>query len=181
MRSSAILGALAAAAALCAACTPGAIPPPRPAVDAARIVDAIKTGEVHWNADWAAKDPVKIADHYAPGAIVMNPGAPAMAGEAAYQAGIRQLLEDDGFTLTFVSDKVDVAASGDQAVSHGTWKATGTDPKTRAVTTSTGSFVTLYKPQADGAWKAVWDIATPGPAPSIGAAMTGAATAKAPQ
>jgi len=162
MRISAVLHAVpvGAIAALCAACTPASAPP-RPAVDAARIVDAIKTDEVHWNADWAARDVAKVAGHYAPDAILMVPNGPVMAGEAAYKAGIEQTLGDPGFTLTFASDKVDVAGSGDQAVSHGTYKETDTDPKTKAVVASTGSFVTFYKPQADGAWKAVWDINTP--------------------
>jgi hypothetical protein len=29
-----------------------------------------------------------------------------------------------------------------------------------------GAFVTVYKRQPDGSWKAIWDIATPGAAPA---------------
>jgi ketosteroid isomerase-like protein len=166
----------AGAPALLLACAPAASPP-KPQVDTAKIVDAIKTDEVHWNADWAAKDAVKIAAHYAPDAIEMDPSAPPAAGAAAVMADTKGGVDDPGFTLTFASDKVDVAASGDLAAAHGTYKQTSTDPKTKAVVTETGSYVTVYKPQSDGTWKAVWDIATPGLPASVGAAMSGASAA----
>ena len=178
MNASPLVLSLCAGALVCA-CAP-ATPPAKASVDTAKIIDAIKTDEVHWNADWKSGDPAMIAAHYAPDAVVMFPGAPAAVGSAAIEASVKQAMGDPGFTLTFASDKVDVAASGDLAAAHGTYKQTATDPKTKAVVSETGSYVTVYKPRADGAWKAVWDINTPGPA-SVGAAMTGAATAKAAQ
>src|SRR5205085_2104268 len=39
---------------------------PKPSVDTAKIIDAIKTDEVHWNADWRSGDAAKLAAHYAP-------------------------------------------------------------------------------------------------------------------
>src|SRR5215472_4041390 len=45
-------------------------------VDTARIVDAIKTDEVHWNADYRSGDAGRIARHYAPDAVAMHPGYP---------------------------------------------------------------------------------------------------------
>jgi uncharacterized protein (TIGR02246 family) len=151
-------------AALACGCMPAAAPAPpaRTAVDTAKIVDAIKTDEVHWNNDWKSGDPGKVAAHYAPTATVMAPGLAPMIGPQAIRAGVAEALEDKAFTLTFASDKVDVARSGDLAAARGTFTQTVTDPKTGAVVTSKGSYVTVYKPQAGGAWKAVWDINTPG-------------------
>ncbi len=170
----------ACAALLLSACGPAG-GPPAPAVDTAKIVDSIKTGEVKWNKDWAAKDSARIASHYAPDAVVMNPGSPIAVGAPAIKAGLDQAVADPGFTLKFVSDKVDVAASGDLAASHGTYQLTATDPKTKTVGASTGSYVAVYRPRADGVWQAVWDIATPGPPASIGATMAGAGAAKSAQ
>jgi ketosteroid isomerase-like protein len=136
--------------------------PPPPAVDAARVVDAIKTGEVHWNMDWKSGDAGKVTAHYAPTATVMLAGAPVMNGAAAIRAGVQQAIDDPAFSLTFASDKVDVAKSGDLAASRGAYKMTQTDPATKAASTVTGTFVTVYKPGPDGQWKAVWDITTPG-------------------
>jgi ketosteroid isomerase-like protein len=156
------------AAALTFGCMPATAPAPaRPAVDTARIVDAIKTDEVHWNNDWKSGDAAKVAAHYAPTATLMVPGLAPMVGAPAIKAGIAGALEDKAFSLTFASDKVDVAKSGDLAATRGTFTQTATDPATKAPVTTRGTYVTVYKPQAGGAWKAVWDINTPGtPAPS---------------
>jgi len=149
-------------AVLVAGCGPGGA---LKRVDTAKIVDGIKADEVHWNADWSSGDAAKIAAHYAPDAVVMTPGAPAAVGAAAIKSALDQAVGQPGFTLTFVSDRVDVAASGDLAATHGNYKQTSTDPKTGSVVTETGSYVTVYKPGPDGVWKAVWDINTPaGPA-----------------
>ena len=152
----------------CAALALGACgvksPPARTQVDTARIVDAIKTDEVHWNSDYKSGDAGVIAGHYAPGATLMVPGSAPVVGTAAIKAALAQAVSDKAFTLSFASDKVDVAASGDLAAARGSYTQTTTDPKTKALVTDKGSYLTVYRPQADGAWKAVWDINTPGPA-----------------
>ena len=138
----------------------------KPAVDTAKIVDTIKSGEVRWNADYKSGDAARVAAHYAPDAVAMSPGAPAAVGAAAIRAADEQGFADPKYFLTFSSDKVDVAASGDLAVARGSYRRTTTDPGTGAAVTAAGSYVTVYKPGADGVWKAVWDIDTPGPAPA---------------
>ena len=136
----------------------------KPRFNAAKAVDAIRADEVRWNADWKSGDAGKIVSHFASDAVVMEPGAPPMTGAEAIRAGLAQAISDPAFALSFTSDKVEVAASGDLAASHGTFTETSTDPATKAPTTINGSFVTVYKPQADGSWKAVWDIGTANPA-----------------
>jgi ketosteroid isomerase-like protein len=62
---------------------------------------------------------------------------------------------------------VDVAKSGDLGYTQGSYKLTVTDPTTHKIINDHGSYVTTYRKQADGSWKAVADIATsevpPGP------------------
>lgn len=152
----ACLGAL-----LLAGC--GLAAPKRP-VDTAKIVDAIKTDEVHWNADYKSGDAARVAAHYAADAVAMYPGYPAAVGSAAIKAANEQAFTDPKYGLTFSSDRVKVAASGDLAVAHGSYKETTTDPRTGESVTATGSYVTVYKPDAAGVWKALWDINTPNPA-----------------
>jgi ketosteroid isomerase-like protein len=43
---------------------------------------------------------------------------------------------------------------------------TVTDKATTKPATGTGSYLTVYKKEADGSWKAVEDFITPGPAPA---------------
>jgi uncharacterized protein (TIGR02246 family) len=141
----------------------------KPAFNAARAVDAIRASEVQWNLDWKSGDAGKVTAHYAPDAVVMDPGEAPTKGAEAIRASVQQTIDDPAFSLSFNSDKVDVSASGDLAVSRGTYKMTATDPATKAVQASAGTFVTVYKPQPDGSWKAVWDIAAAGPTPAPGA------------
>ena len=140
--------------------------PDKPRFNSARVVDAIRTDEVHWNADWKSGDAGKIAAHYAPDAIVMDSGEATVSGIEAIRADVQKTIDDPAFALTFSSDKVDVAASGDLAASRGVFTETATDPATKAPAKVSGTFVTVYKPQADGTWKAVWDISTPGAPPA---------------
>jgi uncharacterized protein (TIGR02246 family) len=149
-----------------AACAPRA---DKPKFNAAGAVDAIRADEVRWNADWKSGDAGKIVAHYAPDAVVMETGEAPVSGIEAIRAAVQKTIDDPAFTLTFSSDRVNVAASGDLAASKGVFAETSTDPATKAQSKVAGTFVTVYRPQADGSWKAVWDIATPG-ATAVGAA-----------
>jgi ketosteroid isomerase-like protein len=131
-------------------------------VDTAKIVDAIKTDEVHWNADYKSGDAARLAAHFAPDAVVMAAGSPPLVGTAAIQSATSHLIGQPGFRFAFASDRVDVAASGDLAATHGSYRMTTEDPRTGAPVTEAGSYVTVYKPLTSGVWKAVWDITAPG-------------------
>ncbi|HEY2179649.1 MAG TPA: nuclear transport factor 2 family protein [Caulobacteraceae bacterium] len=155
-----VLILLAGLAAL-AACAPKA---DKPKFNAARAVDAIRADEVRWNADWKSGDAGKVVAHYAPDAVLMESGEAPVGGIEAIRAAVQKSIDDPAFSLSFSSDKVDVAASGDLAASKGTYALTSTDSATKAQSKAAGTFVTVYKPQPDGSWKAVWDIATPGAA-----------------
>ena len=130
-------------------------PPPAPDthdadVKAIRDLDAA-TGQ-------AAKDLDKISAFYAEDASLFDPDAPVVNGAAAIKAAWKSMLEDKNSSFSFASDKVDVAKSGDLGYSQGTMTYTFTDPKTKKVFTIKGKYVTVYKKQSDGGWKAVADI-----------------------
>jgi uncharacterized protein (TIGR02246 family) len=137
-------------------------PPPAPPPDT-RAADekAIRDGDVAWNAAWAAKDAEKIVSQYADDAILMVPDMPSMKGKDAIRAGLKMVLADPNVFLTFKANSVDVAKSGDLAFSQGVYTMVTSDPKTKKPVTEKGTYVTNYKKQADGSWKAVQDINTP--------------------
>jgi ketosteroid isomerase-like protein len=168
---------LLATATLLAACSAGPLGKPGP--NGAKIVDAIKTDEVHWNNDWQSGDAAKITAHYAPTAVVMMAGAPPLSGTAAIRPAIASLVGDAGHDFSFGSDVVDVAASGDLAVARGSYTEKRTDPKTGTVVTDKGAYVTVYRPGSNGLWKAIWNITAPGPSPNASATLSGA-SAKPP-
>ncbi len=133
--------------------------PPPPAPDTreadARAIRDFEAAAVQ--AD-ASRDVEKFTAFYANDASLFMPGAPVINGKAAIEAALKPMLADKNFSLTFASDKVDVAKSSDLAYSQGAYTMTMTAPKTKKVLTEKGKYVTVFKKQADGSWKAVADI-----------------------
>ena len=132
-------------------------------VDAGKEADAIRVGEVQWNASIASKDVAGYMSHYAPNVIMMNPGEAAVSGSQAAQSAINETFKDPNFSLIFTADRIEISKSGDMAYSLGHFTVSQSDPTTHAKVTQSGSYVTVYEKQADGSWKAAADIATPGP------------------
>jgi len=151
------------------ACNQPASPPDTHDAD----VQAIKDTEAQWNRDFIAKDSAKLTAHYAADAVLMAPGMASSSGHDAISKTLTEMLSDPALTLKFQSSKVEVAKSGDVAYTQGDYTMDMTDPKTKQVIHDHGSYVTTYRKQPDGSWKAVADIATsevppptPPPAPA---------------
>jgi uncharacterized protein (TIGR02246 family) len=123
-------------------------------------VKAINDNETQWNSDWAAKDGDKILAHYADDAVLMTPGTEALKGKDAIKGSLNGMLADKALSLTFKASTVEVAKSGDIAYTQGDYKMTMTDPATHKAANDHGTYVTTYRKQSDGSWKAVSDIAT---------------------
>jgi uncharacterized protein (TIGR02246 family) len=123
-------------------------------------VQAIRDNEMQWNKDYAAKDAAKLTAHYADNAVLMTPGMAAASGKDGIQKELQDMVADPALSLQFHPDNVEVAASGDLAYSRGTYTITMTDPATKKVIHDHGTYVTDYRKQADGSWKAVADIAS---------------------
>ncbi len=119
---------------------------------------AIRDLETQWSKTGAAKDVEGFTSYYAEDASVFEPGAPIITGKPAIRTAITVLFGTPGFSsLTFQTVKVEAARSGDFAYSHGTYAITMNDPKGNPMNDK-GKYVTVYKKQADGKWKAVADI-----------------------
>jgi len=166
MKSLALLCGTAAIVVAMSACNQA----PQPAAAAPDTHDAdvkaISDYETQWNSEWAAKDADKVLAHYADDAIVMTPGEAPMKGKDAIKSGLGGMMADKALSLSFKATKVDVAKSGDLAYTQGDYELTATNPKTHKPVTDHGTYVTTYRKQADGSWKAIVDIATSGPAPA---------------
>ena len=148
---------------LLAGCTTA--PPAAPAVDLAAEQSKIRDIEAGWVKEAAAKDLEKSAGHYADDAILMMPGAPPAKGKDAIRAGWKGLLDDPNFKLDFSADRVEMSAGGDLATTRGSYSMTVTNPKTKKPVDDKGSYMTVYKKQADGAWKVIEDMTSSEVAP----------------
>lgn len=143
---------------------------PAPSVDTAAIADQLRGSEDEWKQDYAAKDAVKLAGHYAEDAALANPGVPLVTGGDAIRAAVKGFVADPNLKVDFASDRIQVASSGDLAYTRGHYTMESTDGATGKPRTEGGNYLTVWQKQADGSWKAVEDFVTPG------AAMTPAIT-----
>jgi len=132
--------------------------PAPPADTSAADQKAIKDGETAWVSDWASKDLDKIVGHYADDASVLVPDMPIMKEKSDIRTGLGQLVADKNLALTFTTSDTVTSKSGDLGYTQGTYSMTMTNPKTKKPETESGKYVTVYKKQADGSWKAVEDI-----------------------
>ena len=139
------------------------------AADPKQISDSIKAQEAQWQADYAAKDINALAGHYSQDAALGGPGDPVATTDVDRRKALQGLLTDPNLKLTFAADRIQVAAAGDYAYSRGHYSMTMTDKATNKPVDSTGSYLTVYKKESDGSWKATEDFITPGPTPAAAA------------
>ena len=114
--------------------------------------------ETAWSASFATKDVDKVGVFWADDASVFMKDSPVVTGIAAIEAAMKPMAEDKNFSISFASTKVEVSKASDLGYTQGAYTMTMTDSKTKNVLTEKGKYVTVYKKQADGGWKAVADI-----------------------
>ena len=137
--------------------------------DTAAAADAIKADEKAWNEQFKAKDLEKLVGRYASDATAVFPGMAAVSGDGVRKT-YEDALKDANFDVSFSSDKIET--SGDLAYSRGHFTEKHSDAANKPVSTS-GSYITVYKKQADGSWKVVEDFTAAEPAAAPAAAAPG--------
>lgn len=131
-----------------------------PAITDSRDADvkAVKDVEVAWVKDAATKDPDKFASYYADDASLLLPNAPVITGKEKIKAAATSMFADPNFALSFQSTRVEASKGGDLVYSVGTYSMTMSDPKDKKPATDKGKYLTVFKKQSDGSWKAVADM-----------------------
>jgi ketosteroid isomerase-like protein len=124
--------------------------------DTGAAADAIKADE-------------KLVGRYASDATAVFPGMAAVSGDGVRKT-YEDALKDANFDVSFSSDKIET--SGDLAYSRGHFTEKHSDAANKPVSTS-GSYITVYKKQADGSWKVVEDFTAAEPAAAPAAAAPG--------
>jgi uncharacterized protein (TIGR02246 family) len=142
---------------LLAGCNTAPPAPSTPAVDISAEKAKIRDLETAWAKDAAAKDLDKSVANYADDAVLIMPGMPAAKTKDAVRAGWKGMLNDPNLKIAFSADRIEVSASGDLATTEGSYTMTMTNPKTKKPVEDKGSYLTVYKKQADGNWKAIED------------------------
>lgn len=138
--------------AACAQAPPPAAPDTR-ASDTQAIRDLIaSSSETSPN-----QNPDKFFAFYDPDASLLMPDAPTLTGLPAIKEALQAAFTDPNLSIDVKTTKVEVARSGDYGYAQGTVVQKATNPNTRKIETRDGKWVTVFKKEPDGSWKAVAD------------------------
>lgn len=124
-----------------------------PQVDTAAEERAVRAVSEQWLQAEKARDAAAIAALFTEDGIVYREDREPVSGSAAIQAYMAQDFADDPQdAASWTTERVDVAASGDVAVEHGTWTSTG-----GKAGPDNGWYLTLYRKVNDD-WKVAADM-----------------------
>jgi ketosteroid isomerase-like protein len=151
---------------LAAGCAAESAPAPAPAVDLAADEQAIRDISMQWLALEKARDAAGIVALLAEGGTYYRTSRQPIVGAAA---GLAYFAEDWAANpkaqVTWATDRVDVAASGDIAVEYGTYAVTGLGADGAGM--DNGKYTTVFH-KVNGQWKVFSDMSMstkPAPTP----------------
>ncbi len=110
-----------------------------------------------WSKAAGAKDLEAVLSFYAEDGASFPPNAPLVTSKEALREHWAQEFADPAYALSWQATKAEVARAGDLAYAVGSYEFTLSDPEGNPVT-DRGKYVTVWKKQPDGSWKAVVDI-----------------------
>ncbi len=142
-----------------AACTQ-----PAEKTDTEALKQQIVQQEARWNQAYAKRDGAALAGMYADDAALANPGEALVRGKDAIEKATAAFASDPHLKVVFSANRIEVAQSGELGYSRGQYTLTMTNAETGKPETSTGHYLTVWKKQDDGSWKALEDFITPGAA-----------------
>jgi uncharacterized protein (TIGR02246 family) len=120
---------------------------------------ALRDGEITaFVNDWGGKDATRISAHFTDDGNVTVPNSPVMTGKDAIGKGMKDALADPNWSLKLQPVQTEVSNGRDLGYTRGTYVLTATDPASQRVATERGRFVTIFRKEADGSWKAVQHI-----------------------
>ncbi len=130
----------------------------QPAPDTRAADEAtIREADSAWSAAEGARDLDRLLSYYAPDASVFPPNAPIVTGLEAIRKSLVQDFATPDWTLSWKTARVEVSRGSDLGYASGTYEFTSKDAKGNPVTDH-GKYLTVWKKQADGKWKAVADM-----------------------
>jgi uncharacterized protein (TIGR02246 family) len=134
------------------ACTPA---PP----DVEIFEEEVRQAEIDFDRAAADGNIDRFADSIAEDAVFF--GGTTLEGREAVVAAWKPFLDpDSGLSLRWSPTEVEVASSGDFAVSRGRYRLTRV-AEDGSVSVGVGTFVTVWKRSDDDKWRAFLDIGTP--------------------
>jgi len=161
-RSKIVSFAVLLSLAFAAACSEQTAKQPAPPPDTRKADEAaIRAASADWNKAALAKDLDKSVSYYAEDAVFFVDKGALVKGKNSIRMAWKDLLAPAAPAVSFATSYVEVARSGDLAYEYGTAELTAT-PKKGKPTVEKAKYLTVWKKQADGSWKAVADMENSG-------------------
>ncbi|WP_215225643.1 YybH family protein [Echinicola shivajiensis] len=117
--------------------------------------NSLRQADLDWSA--SAKDFEAFIGFFENDAVMLMSNAPAFSGVDEIRANMEGPLSDEGFSIEWVPNHVEVANSGDLGYTIGTYSMTMED-STGMSMVENGKYLTVWKKQADGTWKVAADM-----------------------
>jgi ketosteroid isomerase-like protein len=116
-----------------------------------------------WSRAAAGDNIEAILDYWADDALVISPGMPPLRGKPAIRTYLEQSRKAPGFRIGWEPREASLSAGGDMGYLVEDTKVSLNGPDGRPVTQHYRG-LTIWRKQADGAWKNVVDISNAAPA-----------------
>ena len=143
-----------AVALLLGACKPAA---PPATDDSAAAAEAIKAADAAWEKAVSSKDTTGAMGAVASDGAVLGPNAPAATTPDAIKGMFVTFWGMPAISIHWTATKVEAAKSGELGYSMGSYQLSWNDAKGKPMSDK-GKYVTVWRKQADGSWKVVYDI-----------------------
>ncbi len=125
--------------------------------DGAKAAQAMKAADAALQKALADKNLDDIIGFYAEDAVLLPTAQPIVVGKAAIRAEWQHILSIPEFENRSSTTRIEVASGADLAYSMGTYLATMLD-EDGGLAMEPGKWLSVWKPQADGAWRIVVEM-----------------------
>jgi ketosteroid isomerase-like protein len=120
-------------------------------------IRALRTADAAWLKTYEAKDVDKAVAFCDEQGSLLWPNAPRAAGKSAIAKATADAFAIPGFKLEWRPDQIAVARSGELGYTSGTYTWSYKDSSGKPVFDK-GKYLTVWKKQADGSWKVLFDM-----------------------
>ena len=121
-----------------------------------KATDAIRVADEAWLKTYEAKDVDRAVAFCDEQGSMLWPNAPIATGKNAIAKLTASAFAIRDFKLVWHPDKLGIARSGELGYSSGTYLWTFKDASGKPIS-DTGKYLTVWKRQADGSWKVLFD------------------------